>query len=252
MKFKVGKQKAFTLIELLVVISIIAILLAVLMPALSKVKEQGRKIVCGTRLKQIGLGLELYVSDCDGYYPPHRVVHDAGIENTNSLERLAPYLSIEWQQETLYDWYNKSYCDVKVADILLCPSEKKDHHYVGYNIATDYGINCAWRGQDYYDGGYGISLLFSLQEYLDGKNYSRRNSAVRRPAEVIFCADSYWDYIDYNWNHGQISIVTNEPIDSGHVQNINYRHSGKAGILFGDSHVETGRKPLSSDMLKIK
>jgi len=58
----IGKP-AFTLIELLVVISIIALLLSILMPALTKVKEQARIVVCKTNLHQWGLGLQTYMSD---------------------------------------------------------------------------------------------------------------------------------------------------------------------------------------------
>jgi len=54
------KRKGFTLIELLVVISIIALLLAILMPALTKVKEQARAIICRTNVKSLSLAWILY------------------------------------------------------------------------------------------------------------------------------------------------------------------------------------------------
>jgi len=63
------EQKAFTLIELLVVISIIALLLSILMPALSKVKEQAQKIVCGSNLKQQGVAFVLYASSNNSKFP---------------------------------------------------------------------------------------------------------------------------------------------------------------------------------------
>ena len=56
----------FTLIELLVVISIIAMLLAILMPALGRVKKQARKIVCMTSVRSFALGFMLYGADNDG------------------------------------------------------------------------------------------------------------------------------------------------------------------------------------------
>lgn len=58
-------KRAFTLIELLVVISIIALLLAILMPALGKVKEKAKSIVCRSNLKQLATALTLYSMDND-------------------------------------------------------------------------------------------------------------------------------------------------------------------------------------------
>ncbi|HCO92954.1 MAG TPA: hypothetical protein DIU00_03230, partial [Phycisphaerales bacterium] len=60
------KRKGFTLIELLVVIAIIAILMAILMPALHRVREQGKRAVCLSNLKQLGLSWILYADDNDG------------------------------------------------------------------------------------------------------------------------------------------------------------------------------------------
>lgn len=63
------KKKGFTLIELLVVISIIAMLLAILMPALGKVKEMAQRVVCGTNCKGIGTSMIIYASDYDDSFP---------------------------------------------------------------------------------------------------------------------------------------------------------------------------------------
>ena len=66
--------RAFTLIELLVVISIIALLLAMLMPAMGKAREQARKVTCQANLKHQTIACHMYMGDYDQYFPTLKVV----------------------------------------------------------------------------------------------------------------------------------------------------------------------------------
>ena len=63
-------MKAFTLIELLVVITIIAVLAALLLPAISMVRDSAQRTRCEASLRQIGIAVQGYVADSDGMIPP--------------------------------------------------------------------------------------------------------------------------------------------------------------------------------------
>lgn len=71
------KKKGFTLVELLVVIAIIAILAALLLPALGRAKEQAQVAACISNQRQLYTALTLYASDHDGLYPPRHASSDS-------------------------------------------------------------------------------------------------------------------------------------------------------------------------------
>ena len=107
------KQKRFTLIELLVVIAIIAILAAILMPALSSARDRSRASSCANSLKQWGLGFAAYLDSQNDWYPYHPAYNSSSAPGT-----------IAWRGqlgETKCAPFKKT-SKGAMADVLRCPS----------------------------------------------------------------------------------------------------------------------------------
>jgi prepilin-type N-terminal cleavage/methylation domain-containing protein/prepilin-type processing-associated H-X9-DG protein len=128
-------HKGFTLIELLVVIAIIAMLLAILMPALSKVKKIAQRVVCGTNLKGLGTAQTVYANDYDDEY----AVQGAGNPNlTWSPDSTTEFAdpSVPWSARTQLTVGASFYLLVREADVspksFVCPSSNQSE-YDGYN-----------------------------------------------------------------------------------------------------------------------
>ncbi len=170
-----NEKVGFTLIELLVVVAIIAILAAMLLPALSQAREKARQAVCMNNLKQIGIGYFLYAQDYDGFYFP-------GYTTMSSPTRwpyyLMPYCGAEKQQKlpTYYLHFPKLY---------LCPSDE----YGRKNFNTGAGQSS--------EGSYAMNAFVS--------NFNHRLAWYRHPSEQVFFYDS-WPGHGYPPNGGQYPL----------------------------------------------
>lgn len=83
------RLRGFTLIELLVVISIIAVLIGILSPALSGAREAAQRIKSASNMRQIGIGVQMYAEHHDGHFPTGK--HTAG--STSYIDSLKPYVT---------------------------------------------------------------------------------------------------------------------------------------------------------------
>jgi len=164
---------AFTLIELLVVIAIIAILASLLLPALGKAKESGKRIASVNNMRQLGLSMQMYVDDNEGFQPTRTI---------NGPEKSWP--------TSLRDYYK----DLKV---LVCPSDLNPVSNSGALSSDDraprsYILN-GWN--DYFDE---MSPLTSISA-IEGKRLPE--TAIRNPVDTVLfgekIATSIHFYMDF-------------------------------------------------------
>ena len=138
-------QAGFTLIELLVVIAIIAILMGILTPALSRVREASKRAVCSSQVKQTGVAIAAYASDNDNCMP---------VYNSNNINA-NPYLLIHsyalYRSESPYVDANGNLLGMKLAllyegkyiadpKVFYCPSNMNElYKFESYNSPRPWG-----------------------------------------------------------------------------------------------------------------
>jgi len=171
----VGKRaKGFTLIELLVVIAIIAVLLSILMPAMRKIKEVAREVVCKSHLRQVGLAVSMYLDDYQRKIPDTQSSNGFLWFESNGTTYRSPGSGGGTYWGTFYRDYIKDQ-----TKIFGCPSFQNTagtqliYNYSGTkNSDSDFVIQNAAYGLNHHSRARG-----------------RNTETIYRASEFIYCID---------------------------------------------------------------
>jgi len=246
-------RRAFTLVELLAVMATIAILAALLLPALSAAKKRATQTACANNLKQLGIGMKMYVDDNNTAFP-------------GMASRMRGYHPEDWiywrTNAALNPPVTKSPVLRAVADasalLLRCPADSLDadrltYHYdngdgpyfFSYSF-NGYGLNHtgAISGEGF---NYGMSSLF-IGDIDHPTVYLFKEGSLRNPGNKIMLAE---EPAAYGANDYPANSDDHDLIDDGRwmPQNntLTVRHGGKGDVTFADGHVEPVSPGFASD-----
>ena len=225
-------MKKFTLIELLVVIAIIAILAAMLLPALSAARERAKSTTCTGSLKNLALGLNMYADNSNDYYPPSAttdlVPNDTDSYGWTYFLAIGGYIPVG-------DKIPTSDTAPANASLFLCPSGNQNWHR---RFARSYGLN---HGQ--------VSAKSGSEKYLGPLDASKKNVFINR--NNMFGEDAADGRMPLGGDSVQVTddktlsyqTCTIKAVGGGGVQNdgkcMHLRHSNRANAFYADGHCES-------------
>ncbi len=232
----------FTLIELLVVISIIALLVGILLPALGAARRTAQNVQCLSNQRQVGIAIAAYATDNNDHVTPWRAFTEAPIP---------PKGSSAWGATGSFigDWVWTSMLVVggygAERDMFKCPSFPEPNQNSAISIREadldDPGQAPNWFNSDYAINGSFYAAKRDLNASINDRfEFSIRQSDMLRPTEQLAVVDSFIASFDpkspaYNpagLQRGLYILFGRETTG----ENVHARHSDSANILWGDGH----------------
>jgi len=209
---RIRRASGFTLVELLVVIGIIAILMSMLMPALSRAKQKANRIECVNNIRQIGLSATLYAGDHDSEYPRRMHLTNAW------MFALKPY----YGNNSLTNNYTSKEGNSR---ILKCPSDR----WLEWRSYLINGFNDYWQ-EHLSPIDYRLVMNWSYSHGL-------KDSAIKLPSETIIFGEkrigSYHVHMDFGQGKGNDKEEVNQNMHkNGGAQ------SGGSNFSFADGSTQ--------------
>ena len=225
-------RSAFTLIELLVVIAIIAILAAMLLPALQQARGRARSVGCSNNFVQLGKIHAFYVNDMKGFFP---VAQGSALPywmrvTYTPLHNYVPWGEYTRSKELFLGALSQQLNFPKVwRGPFACPEVSSNNfNFEGILINANKKMNDNNWQNLFYSIGYNTA-------FLQKDNYGKRIvklSTVRRPAALVHMTDSNGQGMtDYRCSQIELS-------DTGKLRHVPGRHVGGANFLYADGHVQ--------------
>lgn len=235
--FENNLTRYFTLIELLVVIAIIAILAAILMPALSSSRERARASQCANNLKTLAAATQMYAEDYNGHIPRACIFQNGAVAAVSDKDFSRYGLGPVWRpyaKETIVPYFNgQVYPDKATAKLndlpklSICPSGRRDPHSNAHVLADTFP-----------NGSYSYNRYLSHAEADKAGNPDKRFDTFYRvqvPSARLLIVD-----VGANNNFGTEITAKNAILNSAwHHRFFQFRHNGRVNIAYVDGHVSS-------------
>jgi len=226
------RKTAFTLIELLVVIAIIAILASILFPVFARARENARRASCMSNLKQVGLGVMMYVQDYDEKYPPRGY--------TTPDDQVPPDGQVWYSTGGTNSWFWEQliYPYTKSDQVYICPSAPTTSHPYSGNYGTNSNILVGVSSSVPVVSMAELQAPSTIYMMMDAGPYYLTPSMVYAPTGAFwylpgtekYVGIAAADVVDSLGNHLNTSAQADYASDGRHFDGVN--------MTFADGHVK--------------